>query len=620
MQFHKIKQYNVLELIHILLFRIVYKIKLLLRKVYVSLTHPTYKALQGQNVDGKYQRLCSSLYSYYGFVRRDAQIKDKADSILRGRTSVFGHEYPFNPETDWLKDPESGKRWPVNRYWDQSKFIEKGLSDVKLVLEINKFNDVVTLAQAYYITKDERYVQEVERYLNGWVKCIPMEYTVVNKIVMDFGFRVINLIHVSLLCGDSDYFRSRVHPLALGIMKHHVNHLWRYLSSRWFKSGNDNNHNIGEIVGLYSGQLWLSKFGYGGGILYNRRLRKELSYLKEVTNKLIPPSGCYLEQSASYTRLVHDFFLFFEIMRHSLDYNRSFGWFDTSDYFEKLSEYLINISYHGQLPNFGDNDYARVVIPFEEKDNVIGHVLKHCRRIPETRDYSADGQLVYHSEDNNDIFIFTRIGLFAGFVEGAFVHSHNDLLSIILSAKGKPIFIDKGTLFYNSGLDIRKEYTSTGSHNTIIISGKEMADYLPIGFCNYPKSRLKSLENNKSDNFRFIGEVTYKDIIHQREIDYDGKCITIKDEVINNKSIKEKGTLRFLLAENNSPTIEGNSISIINNDKDLLCVINIEGVESIVIKDTFYAPHYALRRKTCLVEAIFEIDNQKSVKTIIEIV
>lgn len=619
MQLHKIKQYNAFELIHILFFKIVYKTLLLLRKVYVALIHPKYEELHCKNGDEKYQRLSSSLYSYYGFVCKSTHIQEKADSILKGKTTVFGHVYSFNPDTDWLKDPETGKLWPGDLYWDKAKFIEKGYSDVKLVLEINKLNDIVTLAQAYYITKEDRYLQGVERYLNGWVKCVPVEFSVANKIVMDFGFRVINLIHVSLLCGGSDYFRERIHPLVLGIMKHHVGHLWRYLSSRWFKSGNDNNHNIGEIVGLYSGQLWMSKFGYGGGILYRRKIRRELKHLEDVTKKLISPSGCYLEQSASYTRLVHDFFLMFEIMRHSLDYNRSFGWFDTSGYFEKLSNYLLAITYHGGLPNFGDNDYARVVIPFEEAEDLVAHVRKHSQETKSAYNYEADGQWLYKSGDENDVYLFTRVGNYSCFVEGAFIHAHNDLLSLLIGVKGKPLFIDKGTLYYNSGSDIRQEFSSTGAHNTIQIEYNEMADLLPIGYRNYPKSMLL-LSERYENRCEFKGVVMYKDITHNREVSYDGKNIAIVDTVSKKNTDKERGVVRYLLGEGIAYQEEDNkTILLTGANSSALLRVQFEGVESIAVKESSFAPHYGLKKRTSLVEAYFEIDNQKIIKTVIQV-
>lgn len=619
MQLHKIKQYNLLELLRILIFKIVYKFKLLIRKSYISFRHSTYQPIIARNAENKYNRICSSLYSYYGFVNKDETVLKQANSIMAGTITIFSHNYSFNPEEDWLKDLETGKFWPREVYWDKAKFIESGLADVKLVLEVNKLNMVVVLAQAYYLTKEDKYIQEIERYVSGWLKCVPMEKSVVNKIVMDFGFRVINFIHISLLCCESKYFIENVHPIILGIVKHHVQHLWHYLSSRWFKAGNDNNHNIGEIVGAYIGQLWLSKFGIWGGLFLDRRTNKELVYLKIVTEKMIAPSGCYMEQSASYTRLVHDFFLMFEIFRHALDFNRNFGWFETSGYFDRLSHYLFDISYRGQLPNFGDNDYARVVIPFENRNDVVAHVSKHISNTTLPADYSEDGQWLYHSKDNNDVFIFVRSGVFAKFVEGAFVHSHNDLLAIELFAKGRAVFIDKGTLFYNSGIDIRKAFTATRAHNTVQIGKREMADFLPVGYSHYPKSKIETSER-ETNRCKFLGKVNYKDISHFREVSYNGHTISIVDNITKKQSGKEKGVVRFLLDEDISVKMDSNNLlSLMDKDDTKLFSMRFDGIDVIEISKTDYAPHYGLRRQTHVIEASFDIETSKVIKTVINI-
>ena len=618
MQLHKIRQYSQPQLSNILLFKLLFKGKLLLRKAYVTIAEPKYGEVQGHKAVGiTYERFVSSLSSYYKLLSGDGEVIIKeADLICSGHTNVFGHRYRFNPETDWLKDLETNKYWPRDVYWIEAKYKEEGLADVKYVLEVNKLNDVVVLANAYYISKDEKYIHAIEQYLSGWEDCVPLEKSVANRIVMDLGFRVINLIHVSLLCCDSTRFRSSVHPKLMGILKHHVAHLWKYLSSRWYKSGNDNNHNIGEIVGLYVGQIWLREFGIE---VYLDKIGKELEYLKDVTERMVAPSGCYMEQSSNYTRVVHDFFLMFELFRHGLDNQRSFGWFDTSGYFDKLSNYLLDISYHGHLPNFGDNDYARVVIPFENCSDVVGYVKKYFHKTIEPSDYSSDGLWVYHSHDENDVCIYTRAGVFATFVEGAFAHSHNDLLAIGLFAKGRSVFIDKGTLYYNSGADIRKEFAATSAHNTVQIGDREMADFLPVGYSNYPKSSIVTSERNINSG-KFVGEVNYKDIVHLREVSYNGKAIAIVDKITKTQSGKEKGVVRFMLGENVIVQVESNdTIGLKDRDGISLCTMCFEGVRTVEINNTDYAPHYGLRQHTHIIEASFDIETSKVVKTVIHL-
>lgn len=616
MQLHKIKQYDILDLSRILFFRLLYSAQLTLRKIFVLLAKPRYQKLVTQKTNETYHKLTSSLFTYYGFISLDDEIIKEAATLALGQTRVFGQLFPFNADKDWLKDPISGIEWSKSLYWSNASFIVNGLSDVKFVLEINKLNDLVVFAKAYYYSKDERYIRLIEKYLNSWISCVPIEKSVANKIAMDFGFRIINLIHISLLCFDNDYFKDVIHPKITGIIKHHVSHLWKNLSSRWFKSGNDNNHNIGEIVGLYIGQIWLKEFGIKSPYCSNYYVKKELGYLKDLTIKLVSNNGCYKEYSANYTKVVYDFYLMFELFRHALDFKRNFGWFDNSGYFDQLSHYIKDISYHGQLPNFGDNDFAKVVIPFENTHNPVQYIetYNNQNNINPSNKYIEDGQCLYKSSDINEVYLFCRGGEFAHFVEGAYVHAHNDLLAIILSCKGEPIFIDKGTLFYNSGIEIRKEFTSTKAHNTIQIEDIEMADYLPIGYKNYPSSKLFE-QVSKGNYFRFSGEVSYKNIKHSRNILYDGKVIQISDNINKTTTDTQKGYLRYLLAENITPHISNNSILLHNKKGEHICTIEIEGIESINIIKTDYAPHYALRKETFLLEGTFTIENIKKITT-----
>ena len=241
----------------------------------------------------------------------------------------------------------------------------------------------------------------------------------------------------------------------MGILKHHESQIWYYACSRWYKSGNDNNHNVGELIGLYVIQIWLHTFKVGN---YENRIKTELRYLDEVLNKLIARSGAYIEQSSNYTRIVAEFLMIFDLIHNCLDSSRAIAWAN-KNYLGRLSHYLNQIAYHGDLLNFGDNDDGQVLLSMSSHGH-IEHILSYCKDkgiCVGENDYADASQWLYSSHDGKDIKIFTRIGRFAYFVEGAFIHAHNDILSVLLSAKGSNIFIDKGCYFYNSGKEIRKE-------------------------------------------------------------------------------------------------------------------------------------------------------------------
>lgn len=589
-----------MSLARIVVYKFLYTIRCTFDEFTTNLRSYRRGHVLSMSVDGKYEgdyeRVVSSCSNFFNFVNVDSHIVAEAEQIMKGSITIFGTSFLFDYRTDWLKDPVSGNFWP-NVFWSKARFVKEDCADVKYVLEINKLNHLVTLAHAFYISHDEKYVANIKEQLNAWVKCVPAEMSVAYKIAMDLGFRTINLVMISLLCEDSEIYRSEVHPQVLGILDQHRHQLWRFLSSRWFKSGNDNNHNVGEIVGLYVAQLWLKQFGIKTPECI---ISKEMNYLKRNLDKLIAPSGAYLEMSSNYARVVHDFVLIFELFRHSLDYNRNFREFDKKSYFERLSNYLISISYDGKLPNFGDNDFAQVVLPFNRDDDAVGHIRIHFRKEPELKDYFDASQWVYRSQDSNQVFLFTRVGKFAHFVEGAFVHAHNDILAVIISVKGKQLFIDKGCLFYNSGIDVRKEFSSICSHNTIVVDETEMNNYLPIGYSSYPYSKIID-SKREIDYALFEGDIYYKSIQHKRIIQYSNDIIEIKD-FLNATSEMHSFKILYILSDEMNPVMKDGHVLVFYGNDNLICDIELQGVKNVELEETSFAPHYALRKSTkCII-------------------
>jgi hypothetical protein len=84
-------------------------------------------------------------------------------------------------------------------FFSDAKYEVEGLGDVKYVMEYNKMYHLVVLAQAYYVSSDDKYVKAIDESLNNWVKYVIHERSVVNNIIMDIAFRCINLIHICLL-------------------------------------------------------------------------------------------------------------------------------------------------------------------------------------------------------------------------------------------------------------------------------------------------------------------------------------------------------------------------------------------------------------------------------------
>lgn len=608
MQLHKIRQYNISALALISFYRILYEIMLLKRRL--SYKHRRYPIINVFNkVDAKVRYA-----NYYKRVRKEKDIIDNANKIVNGYIYLFGQWFPFDYSKDWLKDPISNCFWNRDIYSYKAPFVEENHADVKYVLEANKLNPLVSVAHAYFLSGDEKYVIFLKKALDDWISCVPLECSVANRIVMDIAYRAINLIHISLLCFDSDFFCREVFPTILGLLQHHEGFMWSRLGNRWFKSDNDNNHNVGELVGIYVTQLWLMTFFDTD---YSHRQVRETKYLISVLDKIIAPSGAYMEQSGNYTKVVAEFIDLFELFLSANNENVSSDYYK-KNYRSRLVNYLIHITYNDLIDNFGDNDGAVVLLPFEKNTYSIEH-LYNRDFTPSNSDYSDASQWVYNSNDGKRVHIFARAGVHAYYVEGAYIHAHNDNLSIILSMYGSRLFIDKGCYLYNSGVEVRNEYTSLSSHNSVYFEGIDSSQIMSVGFKNYPYCKLIS-NKMECDTAIFKGVLKYRGIIYERTILYEEGKVSIIDQVTERPSDKDLCFLSFLLSPEISIQSSTNNTLILNDINNNKFEIVFEGVECIEIYEEEYYPSYAIIKKTNRIKARINLLSNITTTTTIRII
>lgn len=591
----RIKGYSPLQLCNILLYRSLYMVLLKKesKKQFCS-EEKSYTSIRGNRLP--FQEL---------FTSEDSDtIIQEANSPLSGNLKIFGKEFPFNPKTDWLRCPITGSFWNKDLFFANAPYVQDGCHDVKYILEINKLNHLVVLAQGFYATEDERYLVCIKSHLEGWLACVPFEKSVANRIIMDLAFRCINLLQVVSICQDSEFYRKNIQPKIIDILIKHERQMRLFSTPRWFKTGNGDNHVTGEMVGLLCTQIWLKQLtGYD----YSKYYKQEIKYLIEILDKTVAPSGAYLEESDNYARVVSEFLIFLDITLKAFDSEKKY--FETylnKKYLERLLCYLKNLSYHDMLPCVGDNDNARVLVALNSNYGV-DYVTDYLRKLEvsyvEKHMYQDAGHYCLRSNDENDVFAFIRAGLFSLFREGAGTHAHNDLLSLVLFANGNPIIVDKGCSFYNMGVELRNECKSTKSHNAPYVNNMEMADITPRGYVNYPL--CKGDTTCETNHFSFDGELTFKNVTINRSLRYSENILTIKDIVSADSNYN--GATTFLLAKNVIPrVINDTSIELTCGKKGYL--LSFEGITKMTIKDDRYYPRFAEEYKTKSIEIEFNIN------------
>ncbi len=539
------------------------------------------------------------------------EITHDSDAIMAGKIVLFEKCFSMDPIRGWLTDPVTLGQWDKRVYFAEAPTRQEGLADVKYVLELNKFNHLVRVALAYYHTHEKKYAQFIIEAIEGYSETVRPYRSVAQRIIMDMGFRIINLIQILLLCKEDDQFQREASPLINGIIYDQVEAMMRFHTAKWFKTGNGANHVTGEMVGLILGQLWLQQCGIAN---YDKEYKKEYIYLVDVLARTIAPSGAYLEQSGNYSRLVAEFLVIFDLLRECLGHRGFFKAYEEGHYRERLLQYLRDISYDDYVPNFGDNDDARVLTAFRGHGEQVEYFLTGINPSYLSRSYLDGSQWVFNSRDELDIHLFSRVGKFAFFREGSSIHAHNDLLAVIMGVKGHPIFVDKGMLYYNSGEELRKEYSSIAAHNTICFANIEL-NRLGAGVCyQYPLCEFKTEDIH--DSVVFSGVLRYADIEQSRKIVCQGNIIEIEDTISPYSDSELSGTINYLLDQNVEAKIVGTDIILTWGKKDRISV-SIHGIDSLELRPSEYSPAYGQCVETTMIRGEFRVNEEKKIKTII---
>ena len=507
--------------------------------------------------------------------------------LLNGMVTNFERTYPLE---SYLIDPISKKHWPVNEFFEEARTKIDSYGDVKYVLELNKLNHLVEAAKAYHLGGGEEYIRYINEQLAVWKNEVPYERSVANRIIMDIAFRSINLVFVSLLCLENEFFKKQTYPIIHNILVLSERQMRLFSTPKWYKTGNGANHVIGEMVGLIIAQRWLAFVENKES--WTKPIKQEYKWLNETLNRLIAPSGVYLENSANYTRVVSEFLVCLQLFENAFA-QRNLEL--EQRYLKPILGYLNDLQCDESLPNFGDNDAATILIPFKRDFTDIKPLLVYYNNYSHEKatlqKYRDDGQLIWNSEDKNRLHLFMRFGKWSIFKPGAASHLHCDLMSIILFTRNLPVFVDKGCCFYNQSLSIKQEAISTASHNTISVEGSEQATF-KNGWFDYPSS-IK-LDGNSIGSI-FKGIITTKGFIHTRSIHYKSHELVIEDNIETHLPKKQ---INFLLHELVTPKlVNDNVVNLHLSTGDAVQVV-FEGLCSLAINPERYFPHYGIVKET----------------------
>lgn len=389
----------------------------------------------------------------------------------------------------WHFDFKVGYRFNPRKFYKEVR-PAYGKADIKVPWELSRFQHVVSLGQAYWLTGDERYANEFVRQVDDWIERNPPKFGVNWACTMDVSIRVANWILGFYFFKNS---KAVTKEFLIKILKSIIIH-GRHIMANLENKGITNNHYLADLVGLIYLGVAFPEFKESRGWLEFglKELIKEMD--KQVYN-----DGMDFEASTCYHRLALELFFYPALLckLNGIDLPEKF-----LTKIKKMFDFVLYVlKPNGMMPQIGDNDNGRLHI-FGKRDildmrylltfstlffntsyfkinefgfapdaiwifgaqaykrwcNFFGRSLNEI----ESRAFPDGG--IYIIRHKKDYMIISCCPNGQGGIGG---HAHNDKLSFELCIDKKDVIVDPGTYVYTPSLEWRNLFRSFNYHNLL---------------------------------------------------------------------------------------------------------------------------------------------------------
>lgn len=426
------------------------------------------------------------------------EILSAAERIAGGELPILGHGWlAVGSPPRWHHEPVAGCTAPTI-HWSRIDFLDHAIvGDHKVLWEGNRHQHLVTLAQAYRYSGDDRWVQLIRAHLDDWLTANPFRMGVNWASSLECAYRAIAWCVTLRILGADAHGNGRLgRSLSSDLsrsLQQHAQHVARYLS-RWFSP---NTHLTGEALGLL----------FIGTVLGQRAEAATwraiaTGILEQEATRQVHPDGVYFEQATAYHRYTA------EILLHYVWLARAAGNTPSPHVMNRLSglfDVLLALTRgDGTMPLLGDDDGGRLMAFDGHAPQDLRALLAIGAVVLQRSDLafagrgddatllwtlgpdavSARDRLVaiptrtsaafpvgglYVLRDGwypTDGHVTFRCGPHGGLSGG---HAHADALSLELWSGGAPLLVDPGTGAYDG--ELRNRFRSTRAHNTMEVGG-----------------------------------------------------------------------------------------------------------------------------------------------------
>lgn len=537
----------------------------------------------------------------------------------------FG-EMEFTGNDSWRRDPLSGVDWGLEYHRDV-ELARKDGSDVRVLWELNRFGHALTLARAFAITRDEVFAGEFFSQIQTWRTQNPYGRGANWSCAMDVALRAVNVLVGLEILRDSQELDEHIFAELLRFFDQHG----RFIAdNNEFSYIRTSNHYLTNVAGL----LWIGVLVpelSNAGKWRDWGLR---GILREMDAQILP-DGANFESSTGYHRYVAEVFLYSFLLcrRNGIDIPARF--------LEKLRSMIEYVRHYIRpdrfAPLIGDADGGRF-LPFTVRSaddhEYLLAVAAEFFNEPELLTAEAAGEAVWSTgavlfEQRANLPVPTLPGSAAFPATGAYVqrketlylyfnaqdcglrgrgsHSHNDKLSVEISAFESPFIADAGTYAYGFDLDARHRFRSTASHSTVEVDDSEQNSIdRDIPFVIGNEARPVVLDWMIDDNRDFVSAEHHgyarleSPVSHRRSVRFDKEreFWIIDDELFGNG--EHRLTFRFQLSPDVRVGSTDNFIELLDRRENRL-FIKILGTQTApILSPSWVSRDYGSRTEAVL--------------------
>jgi hypothetical protein len=465
---------------------------------------------------------------------REALSQD-AQKILAGTWKAFGHlDLRIDDPPKWQYDYLAARDFATTERGFTLNHRElPGGADVKLIWELNRWHQLVRLAMASYVLRDEAARNKCLQWLEDWVVHNPPYRGWNWTSALEVGIRLVQFTWIDPLLGHCAPAATtdRLRRLRQAVLPPHAWYAWRYRSF----GSSANNHLLGELAGCL---LAIVRWPHLAELVAPLE-KLQPNWEREVLAQFARDGG-NKEQALNYH--LFSFELCWQVLK-AFDATGRHVSASVRERLTRASEFFRDVQVSSEPWDYGDSDSA-FVTPFFALDAVAEWhrwlvaptsitPIRYWIGDPPCSDREPGG--VWKTYPDTGVAVL-KLGPWwlrwdlspLGYLSTA-AHGHLDALHLSLWLRGVAFVVDPGTGAYYSDPDLRARLSSRSAHNAPCPDGlntpHRMGPFLWVG--HHPRPRVQVTDSVAA------AELDLGDTRIRRRINgMDGRGWQVEDECL----------------------------------------------------------------------------------------